>query len=165
MRVMGIDPGLTRLGYGVVEARGSKLIAIDGGCLSTQPSAETHVRLEVLFDGLSDLLEEHRPDSVAVERVFFNLNAKTAVPVLRASGVALLAAAKSGCPVFEYSPLEVKEAVTGTGAATKEQVKYMVSRLLALSEAPAHLDHSDALALAICHLHTRRLRVVVGGHA
>lgn len=165
MRVMGIDPGLTRLGFGVVEARGSKLVAIGGGCLTTQPRDETSNRLETLFDGLCDLLDEHRPESVAVERVFFNLNAKTAVPVLRASGVALLAAAKSGCHVFEYSPLEVKQAVTGTGAASKEQVRFMISRLLSLAEAPAHLDHSDALALAICHLHTRRLRVVIGGSA
>lgn len=163
MRVMGVDPGLARLGYGVVEGAGGRLVSLAGGCLTTRASDPAHERLSQLYDGLSEVLGEFRPEAVAVERLFFNLNAKTAVPVLRASGVVLLAAGRSGAAVFEYTPLEVKESVTGTGTATKDQIRFMVSRLLSLDGLPKGADHADALALAICHLHSRRLRVVLGG--
>lgn len=160
MRVMGIDPGLSRLGFGVVDERGGQLDSPAGGTIVTPPSAATAERLLQLFDRLTELFELYRPKMVAVESVFFNLNEKTAVPVMRASGVALLAAAKWGAEVFEYAPLEVKQAVVGTGSATKDQVRYMVQRLLKMARPPGGADAADALAVAICHINSHKMRAL-----
>lgn len=158
MRVMGIDPGLSRLGFGVVDEGPGDLASQAGGTISTSPSAAVADRLVLIFDHLTELFEQHRPEVVAVERIFLKLNQRTAVPALRASGVALLAAAKWGAEVFEYSPLEVKQAVVGTGSATKDQVRYMVQRLLKMAEPPGGPDAADALATAICHINSYKIR-------
>jgi len=160
LRVMGIDPGLTRLGFGVVEGRGSKLSAVASGTIVTPAGGGTAERLVSLFEQLGEAIREHRPEAAAVERIFFNLNARTAVPAIQSSGVALVAAASEGVAVTEYTPLEVKTAVTGTGTASKDQVGYMVQKLLRL-KAQEGADASDALALAICHLHSSKLRSMV----
>lgn len=160
MRVVGVDPGLTRLGFGVVDGVGGRLQSGSSGTIVTPPGAGDAERLLTLYRRLSEVFAEHRPDAIAVERVFFNLNAKTAVPVMRASGVALLAAAVSGAPVFEYTPLEVKQAVAGVGSAAKKQVRFMVERLLRLPAPLETEDAADALAVAICHINSHKIRAL-----
>lgn len=161
MLVIGIDPGLTRLGYGAVSLVGGRLRQEASGTLATKPVGSDADRLAILFEKLTALLREHRPDSVAVERVFFNLNEKTAVPVMRASGVALLVAAQWGAPVAEYTPQQVKQAVVGTGSASKKQVRFMVERLLKLEAPLEDADAADALALAICHMNSHKLQALL----
>lgn len=160
MRVMGIDPGLTRLGFGIIDDAGRKLSAIAEGTIVTPAGGSTAERLLQLSDALTETISTHAPEALSIERLFFNLNAKTAVPVVQASGVAMLAAAKAGVEVHEYTPLEVKSAVAGTGTASKDQVRFMVSRLLSMRGKAPPADAADALAIAICHLHSRKLRAV-----
>lgn len=161
-RVLGIDPGLTRLGYGVVEEAGGTLAELAAGTFESSPEAATAGRLLLVFERLTGLLAQWEPDAVAVERVFFKVNARTAVPAMQAAGVALLAAAHSGADVQEYTPLEVKQAVAGTGTASKEQVRFMVERLVGSRRPGRGPDTTDALAVAICHLHSRRIRALEG---
>lgn len=150
MRVLGIDPGLERIGWGVVERRGSKLTALDYGLIQT-PRVETPERLRLLYDELVALIERTKPECVATERLFFTKNQTTAIDVAKALGVVQLAAVQSGLACTEYSPPEVKLSVVGNGAAEKSQVGYMVVRLLGLAEEPKPDDVSDALAVALTH--------------
>ncbi|KUL27138.1 crossover junction endodeoxyribonuclease RuvC [Actinoplanes awajinensis] len=153
MRVLGIDPGLTRCGVGVVEGvpgRPGKLIGYF--VVRTDTDADIAQRLLHLDRGLTDLLAEHKPDAVAVERVFAQHNVQTVIGTAQASGVAVLAGARAGLPVEMYTPSEVKAAVTGSGTAGKAQVTAMVTRLLQLDAPPKPADAADALALAICHI-------------
>lgn len=161
MRVMGIDPGLTRTGYGVVQAQGSTLRALAVGTARAPKGTSVPNQLLNLCLELERVMEKYEPDAIAIEKLFFNSNAKTAIRVGQASGVALLAAAEVGVPVFEYTPTEVKRAVVGVGNAAKDQVAYMVRKLLRLKEAPDSPDASDALALAICHANGAKLRTAV----
>lgn len=161
MRVMGIDPGLTRTGFGVVEQRGGILRALEVGTVHAPGGQTKAQQLFNLCIALERVLERHEPDAVAVERLFFNANTRTALQVGQASGVALLAAAECGVPVVEYTPTEVKLAVAGVGNATKDQVGYMVKAILRLETDPDSADAADALALAICHAHGSRLRDAV----
>ena len=152
MFVLGIDPGLTRCGYGAVDGGpGGALRAVAAGVLSTAPSSPLPDRLAELQVGLRALLIELAPDAVAVERVFFSANARTAMAVGQASGLALAEAATRGCEVAQYTPNEVKLAVAGAGAAPKEQVTRMIQSLLSLPAPPRPADAADALALAVCH--------------
>jgi crossover junction endodeoxyribonuclease RuvC len=152
VRVLGIDPGLTRCGIGVVERISSnKLELVDCGVIRTDSRAQLHDRLLSLDEALQEWIRKVKPDAIAVERVFSQLNVKTAMATGQAAGVALLLAAKAGVPIALHTPTEVKAAVTGTGRAGKEQVAKMVVRILQLSEAPKPVDTTDALALAICH--------------
>jgi crossover junction endodeoxyribonuclease RuvC len=155
VRVLGIDPGLTRCGYAVVDARGANdLTARALGVIRTPTDAALPQRLAMLQAELAELLDEHRPDAVAVERVFFQTNVRTAMSVGQASGLALAGAAAAGCEVVQYTPNEVKSAVAGYGAATKEQVQKMVQLRLGLTSRPRPADAADAAALALCHLAT-----------
>lgn len=158
MRVMGVDPGLARTGFGVLERRGGDLICLEVGTIRADKDQPVATQLLNLCLALERVMEEHRPDAVAVERLFVNKNVQTALRVGQASGVALLAAAESGVPVIEYTPTEVKQAVTGVGNATKDQVLFMVRRLVSTPVAPDSPDAADALALAICHAHLARTR-------
>ena len=151
MFVLGIDPGLSTTGYGMVEGSHPPK-ALLAGVIRTDPDTPTPQRLSELHRGLSRVLAEAKPDVIALETVFTNRNLQTAISVGRASGVALLAAAASNVPVFEYVPTAIKSAVTGDGSANKKQVQQMVARLLRLSEAPKPADAADALAIALCHL-------------
>jgi crossover junction endodeoxyribonuclease RuvC len=160
MFVLGIDPGLSRCGYGGVEA-GVKPVAVAAGVLTTPPSQALPARLAALAADVRALLAELRPDVVAVERLFFQVNARTAIAVGQASGLVLAAAAEAGCEVAQYTPNEVKQAVAGYGAAPKEQVQRMVQALLGLPERPRPPDAADALALALCHLAAAPLRARV----
>jgi len=162
MYVLGSDPGLSRCGYGLVaRGEGSSLRARAAGVLETDPHLELAQRLLVLHSELQSLLDDLRPDAVVVERVFFQVNAKTAMAVGQASGLALLAAAAAGREVTQYTSNEVKQALVGYGAATKEQVQRMVAQVLGLGAVDGPPDVADALALAICHLTTVPLRRAV----
>lgn len=152
MRVLGIDPGLSRCGVGVVQGSRTRPAVLRVGVIRTPAGDAVAQRLATVHGALSRLVAELRPDAVAVERVFVNANLRTAMGVGQAAGVALLCAAQAGVPVFEYTPTQVKSAVTGDGGAEKEQVGYMVAALLGLGEIPRPPDAADALALALCHL-------------
>ena len=153
MIVLGIDPGTARLGYGVVTREGSALSMVGYGCLETTNDRPLEQRLLIIHAGLTELILEHRPEAVGVERLFFNKNVQTAFAVGQARGVVLLAAAQFGLPVLEYGPHEVKLAVTGYGRAPKEQVQRMVQLVLSMAELPRPDDAADALAVAVCTAH------------
>jgi crossover junction endodeoxyribonuclease RuvC len=150
--VLGIDPGVSACGYGCVAGGGGELSTVVAGVITTEAGAPLPERLADLARELRLLIAELSPAAVAVERVFFQTNARTAMSVGQASGLALVAAAEAGCTVAQYTANEVKQAVTGYGSATKEQVQRMVAVLLGLADPPAPSDVADALALAICHL-------------
>lgn len=157
MFVLGIDPGLTRTGFGVVQLRRSGPVAIRAGVLRTQPGRPTAERLAELADDLSHLIAEMAPDAVSIERVFIRRDLTNAMSVARASGVAMLCAARAGVAVHEYTPSQVKATVAGDGGADKAQVAAMVVRRLRLAEAPKPADAADALAIALCHLQQSRI--------
>ena len=161
MFALGIDPGLSRCGYGAVRRQRAGLHAVAAGVIRTPPADPLAVRLASLLAELRSLLAELDPEVVVVERVLFQANARTAMAVGQASGVALVAAAERGCPVVQYSPNEVKQAVAGYGSAGKDQVQRMVQALLGLAERPRPPDTADALALAVCHLSGAPLRAAV----
>ena len=154
---LGIDPGTATTGYGLVRLmHDGDLVAVSYGILSTPKDASPSARLEMLFDQLNDLLKEHKPDTAAVEKLFFQTNVKTALAVGQARGVILLCIQKAGLETFEYTPNEVKQAVAGYGGADKRQVQDMVRALLQLEKIPKPDDAADALAIAITHLNTKR---------
>jgi crossover junction endodeoxyribonuclease RuvC len=155
MRVLGIDCGGEYTGYGVVETdREGHLICLSCGAIKLSPREPLARRLARIYQGLGELIGEHHPDEVAIEDIFYALNVKSALKLGQVRGVAMLAAATAGLDVAEYSPLTIKSSVVGYGRAEKQQVQHMVTRLLKLTEAPHPMDASDALAIAICHLHT-----------
>lgn len=153
MLVLGVDPGTAITGFGFVRQEGQRLVAVEYGAIRTSPDAPLPERLRQIFADLTQLLAEHRPEWLAVEKLYFNRNTTTAMAVGQARGVVLLAAAQRGIPVEEYSPQEVKLAATGLGNAAKSQVGYMVRSLLGLPAVPSPDDVCDALAVAICHCH------------
>ena len=154
MKILGIDPGLAIVGWGVVEHRGMQFRTVAYGSLQTPAKTRTEERLHSIFKGMQELLDTYRPDAIAVEELFFNTNITTGIRVAEARGVILLAAEMASVPIFEYTPLQVKQAVVGYGRAEKRQVISMVTRLLGLKEAPKPDDTADALAIAICHAHS-----------
>ena len=159
MIVIGIDPGTATTGYGLVsENPDGSLAAIDYGVILTAAGLPMPQRLLELYQRLSEILLLHRPDSGAVEKLFFARNVTTAISVGQGRGVCLLALAEAGLPVAEYTPMEVKQAVAGYGGADKSQVQHMVRALLSLAELPHPDDAADALAIAICHTHSARIR-------
>lgn len=156
MVVLGIDPGTRQTGYAVVEATGDVAIVVESGTLSASPRYPFHERLRVIFDGLVDIVERCHPDEMAIEDVFVKKNVRVALKIGHMRGVALLVAAMQEIPVGEYSPGAIKQAIVGHGSASKEQVKFMVTALLKLADVPGE-DEADALAVALCHIHRRRL--------
>jgi len=162
MLTLGIDPGTAITGYGLVEGRGDRLILVECGVVTTPSGDPLPRRLQAVYVGLTRLMQTHHPVHVAVEEIFFSQNARTALAVGQARGVALLAATMMDVPVFEYTPLQVKQAVTGYGKADKAQVQAMVRVLLGLEAIPQPDDAADALAVAICHLHSHTLRQKLG---
>lgn len=157
MRVCGIDCGTETTGYGVVEwddrALQPRLVSIGSGGICPPKKAQLPERLALIYAELTLLFERYRPEIVAVEEVFYSVNARSAIRLGHVRGVALLAAATAGLPVAEYAPLTIKSTVTGYGLAAKNQVQFMVARLLSLPAAPEPADAADALAIAICHIH------------
>jgi crossover junction endodeoxyribonuclease RuvC len=156
MVVLGIDPGTRQTGYAVVEATGDVVLVVDSGAVSASPQYPFHERLRIIYEGLVDIVERYRPDEIAIEDVFVKKNVRVALKIGHIRGVALLAAAVHEVPVGEYSPGAIKQAIVGSGSASKEQVKFMVTALLKLVDVPGE-DEADALAVALCHIHRRRL--------
>jgi crossover junction endodeoxyribonuclease RuvC len=154
---LGIDPGTATTGYGLVRLmRDGELVAVKYGVILTPKDATAPARLEMVYDGMNDLLEEYKPDTAAVEKLYFARNVTTALAVGQARGVVMLALQKAGIEAFEYSPKEIKNAVVGYGGADKRQVQEMVRALLQLDSIPRPDDAADALAVAITHLNTKR---------
>jgi crossover junction endodeoxyribonuclease RuvC len=158
MLALGIDPGTATTGYGLVQDQDGSLTVVDYGVILTASELEMPERLLEIFRQLNKIILLHRPESGAVEKLFFQKNVRTALSVGQARGVVLLAMAEAKLPVYEYTPLEVKQAVAGYGGADKNQVQQMVRALLSLKEVPQPDDAADALAVAICHLHSNRWR-------
>lgn len=160
MRVFGIDCGTEFTGYGVVELRElagmSRLVHLAAGTIRLNKREKTPQRLAQVYNELTALISLHQPEVVAIEEVFFSANAKSALKLGQVRGVAMLAAANSGLPIAEYAPLSIKNSVVGYGLAAKEQVQFMVTRLLELDNVPDSPDAADALAIAICHIHTNQ---------
>jgi crossover junction endodeoxyribonuclease RuvC len=167
MRVLGVDCGTEYTGFGVVElCRDETLVCLTCGAIKLSPREPLPRRLATIFERLGVIIQEHQPDNVAIEDVFYALNVKSALKLGQVRGVAMLAASSAGLEVTEYSPLSIKSAVVGYGRAEKPQVQHMVTRLLNLTEIPEPPDAADALAIAICHLHTSATLVrqrAVGG--
>ncbi len=163
MRVLGIDPGTAITGYGVVEEVGGELKALAFGAIRTPANQLLPERLQSIYGGIRKLAAEWEPSGAAVEELFFSRNVRTAMSVGQARGVTLLALANAGLSVAEYTPLAIKQAVTGYGGADKAQMQEMVRLLLGLAEPPRPDDAADALAVAICHIHSSRLAVLYEG--
>ena len=161
MRILGIDPGIAIVGFGFIDKKGSKLVPVQYGCIQTEAHTDPGQRLREVYDATRQLIEKYRPDTVAIEKLFFNRNVTTAFTVGQARGVMILAAVQAGLPVAEYTPLQVKQAIVGYGKAEKKQVQEMVKLFLKLSVVPKPDDVADALAVAICHAHASSLHQAV----
>lgn len=155
--ILGIDPGFAITGYGIVRYEGNKFTVIDYGAIVTEAKKDLSERLLILNNELESIIEKYKPDTIAVEELFFNKNIKTALAVGHGRGVAVLSAAKSGKKVFEYTPLQVKQAVVGYGRAEKSQVQQMIKAILNLPQIPKPDDVADALAVAVCHAHSCKM--------
>lgn len=166
MRILGIDPGYAILGYGIVDMKGNHFKAVEYGAITTDAKMDMPGRLKILYNSLMELIARYEPDTASVEELFFNTNAKTAILVGQARGVAVLACANSGLEIAEYTPLQIKQALVGYGRAEKQQVQLMVKTLLNLKAVPKPDDTADALAAAVCHGHSassrNRLKQVLG---
>ena len=156
MIVIGIDPGYAIVGYGIVEELAGKCRRLTSGCIMTEKSLEIPARLEIIYNDLFKLIKEYQPDALIMEKVFFNKNVNTAIKTGEGRGVIMLAASINGLPVFEFTPLQIKQTVAGFGRASKEQVEKMVMLQLKLTDNFTHDDESDALAVALCYLQQRK---------
>lgn len=158
MLALGIDPGTAICGFGLVDLTGNKLRPVHYGAVFTDKDMKPELRLKKIYDELTALIDEYKPDIMSIEQLFFNRNVTTAIAVGQARGVALLTAANKNLPVLEFTPMQIKLAVVGTGSANKEQVTFMVQHLLNIRQKPKPDDVADALAVAICGLHTAATR-------
>ena len=154
MRILGIDPGYAIVGYGVLDYRSNHFGIVDFGAITTPAGMDFGRRLEIIYDEMQVLIEKTKPEAMAIEKLFYNTNAKTVIDVGQARGVLLLAAQKNHLPIYEYTPLQVKQSVGGSGRAEKKQVQEMTRLMLHLDKVPKPDDTADALAMAICHAHT-----------
>lgn len=160
MIVLGIDPGLSACGYGVIDYSKSVVQCLDFGCIYTKKSSGISGRLEKIFSELSEIIQTYKPHYCAIEDIFYHENVNTAIIMGHARGVAMLAARQAALEVFEYAPREVKMSITGNGAASKQQIQAMVKNLLHLEKLPTPLDASDALAVALCHYHRHKFNLI-----
>ena len=151
MIILGIDPGIAIVGYGVIECKGNRFKALDYGAITTEANIPFTERIRIIYDDMTTLIDKYNPTDLAIEELFFNKNVKTAIKVGQARGVEILAAVHKGLNIYEYTPLQVKQGVVGYGRAEKRQVQEMVKMLLNLKEIPKPDDAADALAVAICH--------------
>jgi len=161
MVIMGIDPGFAITGYGIIKYEGNRFSVLEYGAITTGADARFPERLLLLSNRLEELISLYKPDAISVEELFFNKNIKTALAAAHGRGVALLAASRSGAGVFEYTPLQVKQAVVGYGRAEKSQIQQMVKVILNLEKVPKPDDVADALAVAICHAHSHRMGTII----
>ncbi len=154
MRILGIDPGFAIVGFGVIDYDGNKSKLVQNGVITTPAHKDNPIRLKIIYDETKKIIQQYKPDALAIEELFFNTNVKTAIMVGQARGVLILSAQNHQIPTFEYTPLQVKQAVVGYGRAEKKQVQEMVKLLLNLPCIPKPDDAADALAVAICHAHS-----------
>jgi len=157
MVILGIDPGLATVGYGVIKKEGSKIEALDYGVIKTPAKDSLPIRLNNIYNAIKQLIDTYHPDAVAVEELFFNDNVSSAIKVAQARGVSIIAAIKECGNIYEYTPLQIKQALTGYGRAEKSQIQYMVKHLLNLKAVPKPVDAADALAAAITHTQTNQV--------
>lgn len=157
MIIVGIDPGLATVGFGVIQNKDERIIPVSYGCIRTSAEKQTSERLVEIFNEINTLFDTYNPQTMAIERLFFNKNITSAMMVSEARGVILLVAQLRQIPVFEYTPAQIKQAITGTGQADKRQMQDMVTRLLGLNEIPRPDDAADGLSIALCHIHIMRL--------
>lgn len=161
MRILGIDPGLANTGYGVIEHDGQRSIMLTNGCIETESTTALPLRLQQIYDELVLVIDKYRPSVACLEKLFFSVNVKSAMAVGEGRGVAILATAKANLPMAEYTPQQIKQAVTGHGGANKGQIERMVKVLLNLEQMPGTSHAADALAVAICHAHSHRYAQLV----
>ena len=154
MNILGIDPGYAIVGFGVINYNGNLFKTLGYGCITTPVNLDMSKRLFIIYDELQQIILKYKPSCLAVEKLYFVSNQKTAISVAQARGIILLSGAKNNLPIFEYTPLQIKQSVTGYGRATKSQIIAMISSMLKLSFAPKLDDTADALAVAICHAHS-----------
>jgi len=157
MVILGIDPGTAATGYGILTIDRSPQVT-EYGCIYTSADKEMPRRLKIIYQRINDLIQEYHPQEVAVEQIYFSRNSKTALSIGQARGVIMLAASLAGIKTFDYTPLEIKQAIVGYGRAEKEQVQYMLKNLLHLAQIPSPDDAADALAVALCHYYSRKLK-------
>ena len=158
MRILGIDPGYAIVGYGIIEKEGSKIKMLEYGSIQTKANTSTAIRLEIIFNELNQIIKEYKPDEVCYEKLFHEKNTKPFMAVSQARGVEILAGKINNLDIFEYTPLQIKTALTGYGRATKKQVQESVKRILNLQDIPKPDDAADALAIAICHSFSGKLK-------
>ena len=156
MRILGIDPGFAITGYSIIDYRGNKFKLIDSGAVTTKAGESFPLRLTKIYDDLSMIIDEYKPDAISVEELFFNNNVKTAINVAQARGVVLVVGCQKQIPTYEYTPLQIKQAVAGYGRADKIQVQKMVKAILNVEKLPKLDDTTDSMAAAICHAHSAR---------
>ena len=156
MRIIGIDPGYAITGFGVIDYQGNHFKLIHAGAIETKAGTAFPKRLEKIYDDMMSLIAQYHPDAIAVEELFFNTNTTTAIGVAQGRGMVLVAASKTNTPIYEYTPLQVKQAVVGYGRAEKKQVQMMVKKILNLEKIPKLDDTTDAMAIAMCHAHSAR---------
>ena len=157
MRILGIDPGLAIVGYGVIDSEKGVYRPVDCGVINTPKELSLPERLQLIYKGMGELIDTFKPDQVAIEELFFTKNITTGITVAEARGVILLACKQSGLPMFEYTPNQIKQSLTGYGKADKKQIQFMITRLLGLKAIPKPDDAADALAIALTHAQTNRL--------
>ena len=160
MRILGIDPGIAIVGYGIVDKEGNRYKTIGYDAITTRAHTPLEERIEKVYDGVNEIIKTYNPDVMSIEELFFNNNAKTALTVGQARGVIILAAVKNRVPVYEYTPLQVKQALTGYGRASKQQIQQMMKTMLGLNEIPKPDDVADALAIAVCHGNSMRFNSI-----
>ncbi len=158
MIILGIDPGIAIVGYGIIEAKGSAIKLLEYGCITTSSKSSLPNRLSFIMQEMKSIINEFKPDEMAIEELFFNKNVKTAIQVAQARGVEVLAGVEAGMEVYEYTPLQIKQAITGYGRAEKRQVQEMVKTILNLNDIPKPDDAADAVAVAICHSFTNKFK-------
>ncbi|MEW9667235.1 crossover junction endodeoxyribonuclease RuvC [Ammoniphilus sp. 3BR4] len=163
MRIIGIDPGIAIVGFGIIEKQGNKLIPIQYGCIKTEAHTREALRLKQIYNAMTTLLEKYKPEALAVEKLYFNRNVTTAFSVGQARGVIVLAGEEAGLPLYEYTPLQVKQSVVGYGQAEKKQMQEMVRVLLSLPAVPKPDDVADALGVAITHAHSAHIHNLING--
>ena len=156
MRILGIDPGYAITGYSIIDYQGNKFKLVDSGAITTNAKESFPLRLTKIYDDLNLIIDEFKPDAISVEELFFNNNAKTAINVAQARGVVLIVGCKRNIPTFEYTPLQIKQAVTGYGRADKIQVQRMVKTILNVEKLPKLDDTTDSMVAAICHAHSSK---------
>ena len=163
MRILGIDPGTLQTGFGIIDFQNNELFQISSGIIKPSLSKKLSLRLEIIYDELDKLIKLYEPEHAAIETAFYGKNVQSAMKIGYAKGILMLAAVRNNLPVGEYSPREIKKAVVGNGAASKEQVQFMIKKLLAIKTGKMKFDESDALAAAVCHAFRLNLKAEKGG--